>query len=215
MCWRCDGLLLVILLVGTLASADNAKGRQDGKAERILRNFAKIEANHAKVKAELDKLIRVKLDLHPSLVLLGEEVTLHIEARADVKPNARIEILRNCYAVSSESLVFALDWQENPAKGSFTAVWKWRPRHCGNYLFRWKCNIGGDISTFSRNIGVVDNTYAVMILNSTAHLEPRPEPDFHANRLPFSYWWEPNLSKNVFGKSIFPSGGQFGRLEMA
>ena len=145
----------------------------------MLRSFATIVADHANVQAELDRLIRVKFDVHPRLLLLGEEVALHLEARADATPNPRLEICEDCCRAGPNVRACTLDWHEGPAKGVFTAEWKWKPQRCGNYLLRWNCDIGGDVSTFSRNVGVVDNTYAVAILNSTSHIKPRPELDFH------------------------------------
>jgi hypothetical protein len=195
--------IFAIFLVGTLCVAGKAGGQQDEKADRVLRNFAKIEANHAKVKQELGRLVRVKLQVRPSLVLLGEEVSLQIDARADTKPNPRFELIENCCNVVPKSTTAALDWQEGPAKGTFSAAWKWKPRRCGNYLLRWKCDIGGDIPEFSRPVGVIDNSYAVAILNSTSHIKPRPEPDFHELHLPFSYWWEPSLCADYASAESF------------
>ena len=93
-------------------------------------------------------------------------------------------------------------------------TWRWKPPRCGNYLLHWKCDIGGDVPEFWRNFSVVDDTYAVMILNSTSHRPPRPEPDFHELHLPFSPWWEARCLSATGRRSISrgPSRGarQFG-----
>lgn len=83
-----------------------------------------------------------------------------------------------------------LDWVKQEGNDAFQAAWNWTPARCGNYLLHWRCDIGGDVPEFWRNVSVVDKGWAVLILNSTSHIQPRPEPDFHELHLPFSYWAE-------------------------
>ena len=185
------------------------------RAEQIRHGLAAIQADHERVKGELDGLVRVKLDLAPGLLLRGEELTLTIQARSDDRsPNPKLEVLEGCYRQKPQVHRFLLRWRPNEAGDGFAATWKWKPPRCGNYLLHWRCDIGGDVPEFWRNFSVIDNTYAVMILNSTSHREPRPEPDFHELHLPFSPWWEPSLAARYPTAEAFagPSRGarQFG-----
>ena len=188
-----------ILTIGAWASAhaqnqappakqtpDAGQARAAAIRERFTTN---IEEMHAAIAAEIDAVAAVAFDLSPMLLLPGEETALTIQARSETPPNGLIEVWRNCYVQQPEIHQFQLEWKEE-APGSWLAVWQWRPPACGNYLVHWVSGVPGDIPDFWRNFSVVDQGWAVMVLNSTSHAQPKPQPDFHRFHLPFSYWQE-------------------------
>lgn len=64
------------------------------------------------------------------------------------------------------------------------ANWKWTPPACGNYLVRWQCDVGGDISEFVRNFSVIDGKWAVVIVHTNANGNHPPEKHLHRLRIP-------------------------------
>ena len=166
------------------------------RARQIQTNFAGIKADYERLQTEIADQIRVRFDLAPELLLPGEVVRLTVEARSTNPPNPTLELLEDCYQASPARRAFSLSWKKDDAGNSYMAKWRWRPPRSGNYQIRWRCDVGGDIPEFRRNFSVVDRSYLTLILNSTSHREPRPEPDFHELGLPFSYWAEQAL----FGK---------------
>jgi hypothetical protein len=188
------GLAAAPLLAGTAATlpagASERKAQGADRARQILAGFEDIRADYERLKGDIADLIRIRLDLAPELLLPGEEVVLTVEARSAAPPNPTLEVFQDCYQENPTRHVFPLAWKNNRAGQGYAAVWRWRPPRCGSYQLRWACGAGGDVPEFRRNFAVVDRSYLVLILNSTSHREPRPEPDFHALRLPFSYWAE-------------------------
>ncbi|MCC6443302.1 MAG: hypothetical protein IT210_07575 [Armatimonadetes bacterium] len=160
------------------------------RARQISEGFREVQASYDRVKDHWNDLIRVTLTLNPELLLKGEEVKLQIACRSTRMPNPELEIWEDCYSQTPARRLHRLRWDKDAADTGYRAEWKWRPRRSGNYLLRWRCDIGGDIEEFWRHFAVVAPGDAVIILNSTSHREPRPEPDFHALHLPFSYWAE-------------------------
>jgi len=58
----------------------------------------------------------------------------------------------------------------------------------GNYLVHWVSDIGGDVPEFWRPFAVIDDSYAVVLFESTSHGQPKPDADFHKLHLPFDAW---------------------------
>lgn len=180
----------------SLPAKEQQAGAGAQRARQIATNFADIKADYARLQSEIADQIRVRFDLAPELLLPGEVVQLTIEARSSNPPNPTLELLEDYYRATPARRTASLSWQKDRASNRYTAKWRWRPPRCGNYQIRWRCDVGGDIPEFRRNFSVVDRSYLTLILNSTSHREPRPEPDFHELGLPFSYWAEQLL----FGK---------------
>ncbi len=191
----------------TDAGAARAKAIRDGFEQQVVRS-------HEACQAGLKDLIRVDFDLAPQLLVPGEETLLKIRARTSTAPNPSLEVWQDCYQPEPIVQPYTLDWKQDATDEAFTAEWKWRPPQCGNYLVHWRCDAGGDVPEFWRNVSVVDREWAVMILNSTSHIKPRPEPEFHRLHLPFSYWAEsllytPRASAEDFA-SFSRNARQFG-----
>ncbi len=161
------------------------------RAKQVLDQFEVIRQDYEKQRSGIDDLVRVHMDLAPELLLPGEEVVLTITARSAKRPNAAIEVVEGCYAANPTRHEFQLDWR--PAASGFRATWRWTPPSTGAYQVKWVCDIGGDIPEFRRSFSVIDASWLVMVMNSTSHIKPRPEPDFHELGIPFSYWAEPAL----------------------
>ncbi|MCA9419262.1 MAG: hypothetical protein KC917_23525, partial [Candidatus Omnitrophica bacterium] len=154
--------------------------------------FSQVQQDYQRFQEEIVNLIRVDFDLDSALLLPEEEVELRITARTETSPNPKLELIEDCYSENPRTTSFDLEWNRT-SEGEFVANWKWTPTGTGNYLLHWVCDIGGDIPDFYRNFSVIDQSFAVVILNSTSHRQPRPEPDFHELHLPFSYWAESML----------------------
>jgi len=164
------------------------------RASRVRDAFAQNVVTPGKAMAQaIQDAVRVEFTAAPELLAPNEEITLTIRADSAKVPNAAFEVWQNCYAPAPNMHRFTLDWKKDANADTFTAVWTWRPPACGAYLIRWQCDIGGDIPEFWRTFSVIDAGWAVMILNSTSHIKPRPEPEFHRLHLPFSYWAESTL----------------------
>lgn len=166
---------------------------EDG-ADRETRVRAGFEANvrqaHARFAPEIDRLTPVRFELSPQLLLPGETATLNIQVQAETPPNAPLEVWETCYDAEPKISTVSLEWKQAAPGQPFTAQWQGQPKACGNYLLHWRCDGIGDIPEFWRNFAVADAGWAVMIVNSTSHIAPRPEPEFHRLHLPFSYWAE-------------------------
>ena len=192
---RIRTLVMCLGTIATFAVGTCAAGEvdNDARAKQIRDDFKVIEADYAKFRKDMDNIVRVKFDANAGLLLNGEEIVLTVDALSDKKPNPVLEVQANCYDPQPAVQTFNLDWKKNSSGTGYSAVWKWKPPTCGNYLLHWTCDIGGDIPEFWRNFSVIDSRYAVMVLNSTSHASPPPQPDFHELHLPFNYWWEPHL----------------------
>ncbi|MCB9770355.1 MAG: hypothetical protein H6752_19325 [Candidatus Omnitrophica bacterium] len=184
----CLTSLLIILLPLRSATAESAEDR----ANAILEGFSQVQQDYQRFQEEIVNLIRVDFDLDSALLLPQEEVELRITAHCETSPNPKLELIEDCYSETPRTTSFDLKWNKT-LEGEFVANWKWTPTGTGNYLLHWVCDIGGDIPVFYRNFSVIDDSFAVAILNSTSHRQPRPEPDFHELHLPFSYWAESML----------------------
>jgi hypothetical protein len=187
------GSLIISLGIAISVHAAEPAG-ESPEAARIKSIRAPFEENILKpypgLAAEVKKAIAVDFEVSAQLLSPGEEMTLTVRARSEGQPNSALEVWENCYDVTPSVSSVNLEWKKIAESGGFEVVWKWIPPHCGNYLLHWRCDVGGDVPDFWRNVSVVDRGWAVMILNSTAHIQPRPEPDFHEFHLPFSYWAE-------------------------
>jgi hypothetical protein len=182
--------LMATLLIG--ASAAAWAGQSGG--DRLLlvqRGFAEVERSYARVEADLNALVRAQVLLAPGLVMRGEAVTARFDVASEARPNETAELVEQCYDPNAKPRPIRLDWRRG-GRG-WEATWRWTPSHAGQYLLRWRCDIGGDVPQFERLFAVADRGSAVMVVNSTSHAQPRPEPDLHRLRLPFSGWAEPLL----------------------
>lgn len=194
------GVCALFTRTGVATAAD------DPRLAEIRAGFAGVQADYERVKSEIADLIRVKLSVDPQLIMLGETVTLTIEARSTAQPNAVLQVEEGCYDAQPKVSEHTLTWRK--IGDSYVTRWCWKPERCGNYLLRWACNVGGDVPEFVRNVSVIDNSYAVMCLNSTSHGSPRPEPDFHELHLPFSAWTEPSTYSKRWTANSFASLSQ-------
>jgi len=188
-------LIAIAAVVACGGNAVNAPTRAE-RTHQILTNFSGIKNDYERLRAEIAGQIHVRFNLAPELSLPGETIQLSLEAHCTNPPNPTLELLEDCFREIPAPRNFALTWKRERKGNRYTTKWRWRPSHCGNYQVRWRCDIGGDIPEFRRNFSVIDRSYLTLILNSTSHREPRPEPDFHELGLPFSYWAEQTL----FGK---------------
>jgi hypothetical protein len=195
--------LLAAAIVTALPAGAAPQPETAVKVAKLRESYAGVSSDYERAKSELNDLCRVRFTVAPALLLLGETVTVRLAAHTDRSPNPRLEILENCYAKTPDTQTVDLAWKRNRSKDGYVAAWTWKPPRCGNYLVHWTCDIGGDVPEFWRNVSVIDDSYAVMILNSTSHVSPRPEPDFHELHLPFSPWFEQRL----FGS--YPSAESF------
>lgn len=168
------------------AGPDSAGG---ARARRVREGIQGIRRDYERHREAIDDLVRVHVELAPELLRPGEEVALTIRAHSAKPPNAALEVIRGAYDASPERREEELLWKRE-APDVYTAAWRWRPPGPGSYQVRWTCDVGGDVPEFRRGFSVIDDSWLVVILNSTSHREPRPEPDFHALGLPFSYWAE-------------------------
>ncbi|MCA9440509.1 MAG: hypothetical protein KC964_06855, partial [Candidatus Omnitrophica bacterium] len=157
-------LFMAILSPAKSLAADGPRDR----ADEILAGFSQIQKDYARFKEEIENLIRVDFDLDSALLLPEEEVELRITVRTETSPNPKLELIEDCYSETPRTTSFDLEWN-NTSEGEFVANWKWTPTGTGNYLLHWVCDIGGDIPEFYRSFSVIDESFAVAILNSTSH----------------------------------------------
>lgn len=182
--------LMAALLIGGSAGAWAGQGGND-RLQLVQRGLAEVERSYARVEADLNGLVRAQVRLAPGLLMRGEAVTARFEAASEARPDEAAELVEQCYDPNAKPRPIRLDWRRG-GRG-WEATWRWTPRRAGQYLLRWRCDIGGDVPQFERLFAVADRGSAVMIVNSTSHAQPRPEPDFHSLHLPFSGWVEPLL----------------------
>lgn len=187
-------VLLCVLCCTTLSAAAEssvAAAPESIRLQTILDGFEQnVRKAYEAVAPEIRDQIRVDFSVTPQMLLANEIVTVTLRARSTCTPNPILEVWEGSYAAEPEIETVTLDWVKQEGDDAFQATWNWKPARCGNYLLHWRCDIGGDIPEFWRNVSVVDKGWAVLILNSTSHIQPRPEPDFHELHLPFSYWAE-------------------------
>lgn len=185
-----QAVLLPVALGGSRADARPQPARRSSRAQRVLDQFDAIRREYEKLKAGIDDLIRVRMDLTPELLLAGEAVDLTLTARSARRPNAALEVVQGFYAADPIRHTFRLDWRRDGAVDGFRATWRWTPPAAGCYQAKWVCDVGGDIPEFRRSFAVIDRTWLVVVMNSTSHIQPRPEPDLHELGIPFSFWAE-------------------------
>ena len=183
---RLLALALLALLVSSRAPAAETAAE---RLARIRAGFEELESEHAGLEAAIDDLVRVRFLAGPTLLRLGEAIAVRVEARAQRAPNAVVDVLQNCYDDHPRRHARRLRWR-SAGEGRYVGTLRWRPPAAGSYFLQWQCDAGGDVPVFTRPFAVTTGRSLVLILNSTSHREPRPEPDFHALRLPFSYWGE-------------------------
>ena len=94
---------------------------------------------------------------------------------------------------------FTLTWRKSG--GNYVTRWSWRPPNLGSYYLHWVCDIGGDIPEFFRNFSVIDNSYAVMIVNNTSL--PDIDPVLHQIHMPYSYWENATLYSQRYNAAMF------------
>ncbi len=182
-------LVLFFILLSMGSEFVYAESSITDREDEILNGFAEVKKSYEGFKEEIANLIPVDFELDRALLLKDEKAELRINVRSETLPNPKLELIEGCYLENPRKLTFDLEWMKSE-DGRYTVTWKWTPTETGNYLLHWDCDIGGDIPEFFRSFSVIDETFAVAILNSTSHREPRPEPDFHDLHLPFSYWAE-------------------------
>ncbi len=169
-----------------MTTADTA-----ARLQEIRNGFAQVREAYARHKQEISRLIRVSVSVDKELVDLGEAVTVRFSAVCSHRPQPELLLTERIYDEKPVVTTHRLPWRRQGER--FTAIWRWIPRRCGNHLISWTCDIGGDIDIFYRHITVIDNRSVVLLFNSTSHGVPRPEPDFHEVKIPFSAWLEPLL----------------------
>ena len=160
--------------------------------ESVIReSIEKIQANHAAIVDDLDKLAKVDLRVRPMLLQQGETPKLTIRALSEKKPNPLVTVCPNYLRDGTkDGISVSLDWkQDSDANGGtvFTAEAALPTAGVGNYLIHWKCDIGGDIDDYWRNYGVVDNSSTVVLLNICGTVTDSRVMMIE-NYLPHTYW---------------------------
>lgn len=184
--------------------------KEEFAIEEVQQHVSDIRRVRGEIDAELARLTPVRMRVAPGLVDLGAEVTVSIEALADREPQATLEIHADHFARGlDQPRSVALDWREDGARHGLTvyrADYRFTPDVAGNWLLRWRSDIGGDIDVFTRHVAVLGAGYAICRFESTSHRDPRPEPDFDELRLPFDYWdhsclWLANFVDQPYAQS--------------
>ena len=155
---------------------------------QVQAGFANTTLSYNSLKSAVAGLITVKFSVEPQLLLLGERVTLTIQAYSATQPNSTLQVYEGAYQLKPTLHQFTLTWRKS---GSYyISRWSWRPPDLGCYYLHWACNIGGDLTDFYRNFSVIDNSYAVMIIGNTSIWDIHPY--LHQLHIPFSFWEEDN-----------------------
>ena len=111
---------------------DRASRQAEARIATIRAGFAEVEQDYARLKPQIDDMIRVRLDLTPALLLPGEPLNLTIAARAAKSPNPALKVVEGCYGKQPRTYVFELAWEKTASEDGFQATWRWRPpgRRC-------------------------------------------------------------------------------------
>lgn len=154
----------------------------------LQKKMAAVQSAYAKAEKDLARLMPVKMKVTPELALAGEKVTLELEVVADREPNPTLisypEYLKTEMKVQKK---LPLTWKVSGKKDGrnvYTAKLKLPADQKGQHMVYWSCDIGGDLKDFWRSYAVIDQTYAVCILNVLS----APIAPFHQAHVPVNTW---------------------------
>ena len=169
----------------------------------VNRNFDNFVAQYLTLKPQIGELITVRLTAQPALLAEGETIAIDISVLAKNEPNPSLEIYpRYLETKMAQKETLKLVWKKGALRGEkalYHAAIKYSPKAAGNYVIHWKCDSGGDVPEFWRYFAVIDNSYAVMSIQSTTHGNQGPEPVLHELHLPYNYWHMPILFREGWG----------------
>lgn len=160
--------------------------------ERIRANVGKIEAAHAAISDELDKLAPVDLRVHPSLLQRGEKAVLTIRAWSERKPSPNVTVFPDYLRYGTEKgSDRALDWQsgkDERGRTVYSARLELTTGQLGTHLVHWKCDVGGDIEDYWRTYAVAGPGSVVCLINDCGTDDLTDRKMLLEHKLPHTYW---------------------------
>ena len=201
-------LIALIFAIATFAGSSFGAEKDEEKSYQLPPStptdvnaaFDGFLKNYQSLRPEVEKLVTVRLLAKPALLKEGEKVTISLRVHAKTVPNSTIEIYpRYLETGMKEKETLQLNWVKAKTAGTgdlavYESTLQYLPKAKGNYVIHWKNDIGGDIPEFWRYFAVIDNSFAVLSLETTNNPpEHSPDPLLHELHLPFVYWEKAEL----------------------
>lgn len=168
--------------------------------EQVREKTQKAVEMHGFIEKNLIKRMPVNMTIENEMCAPNDEVTVRIEAYAKQRPSQKAMLYTNYVENNmSECAEIIFEWKNTGEQKYdytlYTAEIKLPTNKLGMHLFKWECDIGGKIDTYSRSYAVVDETYAVFVVNNLS--VPSMEAEYQKNYIPYGKWVDVTVSNNV------------------
>lgn len=171
-------------------------GASGQTVDDLSKKFEAVKKGYAENIAGIKNAMPVMMKIVPELANENEPVALVIKVLSSVPPHETISYYSDYLKKGlNESKQIAIQWKKeglnsDTNKQIYIANVTLPSSVLGQHLIKWSCNVGGDISEYSRSYAIIDNSTAVFTFNNLS--VPTMKPEYDTRYLPYNTW-EVNL----------------------
>jgi hypothetical protein len=166
-------------------------GSSGTTTEEIESKVAEAKNNHGKIDAQLARLMPVKMTVWPELVNADEPVVLRMEVLADHVPASNPVLTLNHLQEHPGSVQeLTMEWKQTGeafGMNRYVAEASLPTSTPGQHVVTWSSDVGGDISDFYRNYGVVTPETSICTFQIN-NFPPDLQKTVFDLKLPFHFW---------------------------
>ena len=158
----------------------------------LTKKIEAVKNAYIENKADIKSAMPVSMKIVPELANLNEPIALWFEVISFVKPNSIITFYGDYLKKGlGDQRAIPVNWNDSGVdletkKRKFTANVKLPSHELGQHLIKWSCDIGGDISEYSRSYAIIDDNTAVITFNNLS--VPSMRTEFENKYLPYNTW---------------------------